>query len=191
MDYLSMIQNRHMQQKRLRQFCYFVHKCLLAEQYLENGNILDSYTQLSAGLTHWAQMSLLENNVRNQELIWNTIQKINPSLYKLQEQLIASPETLEQRIQLVLIAYEFSVSDLIKTNCDILFGLFKKYKRPLDLREIQVLADLMDVYEELELLLRKLIKRGYLSEIILLSDIDQVGKVERRYALRAENFSSK
>ena len=95
------------EQKQLEEFAGFLKSYLQAKQNLAAGNLLDAYRYVLISLQHWAHIALIEEGCRPELTVWKQLKRVHPGIYKLYEELTVSPETLEQRIQLVMLGSNF------------------------------------------------------------------------------------
>ncbi|MFB9326466.1 nucleotidyltransferase-like protein [Paenibacillus aurantiacus] len=154
--------------KQIVEFGCFMRKYYQAKQELQDDNLLDSYSNVLAALHHWAHIVLIEAGIHPELTVWKQTRRFNPGIYKLYEQLINSNETLEQRIQLVLLACEFSIMSLMKSCCKMLFDVMAEREEPWSMMELQLHPSLDGLQLDLSLLIQKLVKRGYIDEVAVI-----------------------
>jgi len=166
------------EQKLLSEFSKFVLSYMSAKRDLQNGQILDAYSHVLTSLHHWAHIALVEQGILPELAVWEQMHSVNPGIYKLFEELTTSPETLEQRVQLVVLACEFSMQTKMQTSCALLIHMLGSRKEPWSVAELQQDSRLQGLPLDLPLLLQKLIHRGLAKEV--------VKKVPGRRALNQE-----
>lgn len=153
------------EQKLLFEFSGFIMTYLQAKQDLQSGQVLDAYSQILASLHFWAHIALVEQGILPEITVWEQMRKVNPGIYKLYEELTVSSETLEKRVQLVLLACEFSVLTKMRSSCGLLLQILESRKEPWTVAELQRDARLRGLRLELSLLLQKLVQRGLAREV--------------------------
>ncbi|QHT62883.1 hypothetical protein GXP70_24945 [Paenibacillus lycopersici] len=168
-------------QKKLVEFSGFIRTYLQAKQDLQDNNLLDAYSNILAALNHWAHIAFIEEGVHPELGIWRQMRRFNPGIYKLYEELTISPETLEQRVQLVLLACEFSVMSKMKSSCGLLFSILESREEPWSVMELQLHPMLTDLHMDLSLLLQKLVNRGYIREVAYMPTASDMEVLELRY----------
>ena len=110
------------------------------------------------------------------------MRRFNPGIYKLYEELTISPESLTKRVQLVLLACEFSVMSKMKSCCELLFSILGSREEPWSVVELQQHPLLLDLHlDDLSLLLQNLVKRGYIDEVAIVSTTGDLEALELRY----------
>lgn len=160
------------EQRLFIEFSNFLRDYLQAKEYLRQDHVLDAYSHILSALHHWARIVIIENRNHPEVTVWKQVYHINAGVYKLYEELTSSHETLEKRVELVLLACDFSVMSKMKNCCNLLFRLMES-KDTWSLQELQeylAANQLSDISNNLTLLLRKLAKRNHIQEIKKESD---------------------
>jgi hypothetical protein len=188
-SYLESLRDRLMEwsplireQKLLSEFSRFVRTYLQAKQDLKDGQILDAYSNALSSLHHWAHIALVEEGMHPELTVWEQIRRVNPGIYKLFEELTTSGETLEQRVQLILLACEFSVLNKMESSCALLIRLIDNREESWTPAELLQHPDLSGLSLDMSILLQKLVKRGCIREIAKPSHRQKRGLLELRYA---------
>lgn len=153
------------EQKLLSEFSRFVHAYKCAKRDLQHGQILDAYSHVLTALHHWAHVALVEQGMLPELSVWEQMRSVNPGIYKLFEELTTSPETLEQRVQLIVLACEFSMQTKMQTSCSLLLHLLGSREEPWTVAELQQDVRLIGLPLNLPLLLQKLMQRGLVKEV--------------------------
>ncbi|SDP11883.1 Nucleotidyltransferase-like [Paenibacillus sp. yr247] len=166
--------------KLLIEFSLFLRKYLQSKEYILDEHLLDAYNNILEALHHWARIVIIEDGYHPEITVWRQIRAINPGVYKLYEELTMSKETLKQRVQLVLLACEFSVMSKMERCCEAFIQILKESEHPLSADELQQHSQLTEVRAELPLLLNKLVKKGLIKEVAVLID-EETSEIELRY----------
>ena len=96
------------------EFSLFISKFIQSKEYLAEEHYLDAYSNILESLHHWARIVIIEENHYPELTVWRQVRLINPGVDKLYEELTLSSETLRQRVELVILACEFSVMSKMK-----------------------------------------------------------------------------
>ncbi|WP_054026806.1 nucleotidyltransferase-like protein [Bacillus sp. FJAT-28004] len=186
--YLSSVRERLLQfpdsmreQKQFAEFTGFLRTYLQAKQDLLDGHLLDAYSHVLTALHHWAHIALIEEGRHPELTVWKQLKRVHPGIYKLYEELTVSPETLEQRVQLVMLGCEFSVMSKMKTSCALLFNILSSREEPWSIAELQSQSTLNILHGDLSLVLQKLVKREYIREVAVMNEAGDIGALELRY----------
>ncbi|AKG36340.1 nucleotidyltransferase-like protein [Paenibacillus durus] len=163
------------------EFARFLHMYVKSKRYLQAGCIMDSYNCILMALYHWARMEVGEAGHYPTPAVWEQVKSLNNSVYKLYEELTISGETMDQRIQLVQLACEFSLVSKMGDCCKWFLDLLKERKGSWSIEELLELSELKYVEAELPFVLRKLASRSLIREIVSWSDAG--GGYQVRYTL--------
>jgi hypothetical protein len=168
------------EQKLLNEFSLFLRKYMQSREYLQEEHLLDAYGNLLEALHHWARIAIIEAGIHPEVTVWEQIHTINAGIYKLYEELTQSPESLLQRIQLVLLACEFSVVSKMESCCGLLLRIVSSRKEAWSVGELQAHPQLKDIHVNLSLLLHKLVNKMLLREVVH-TDHAEFAQLELRY----------
>lgn len=159
-------------QKLFIEFSLFLKTYMQAKKYVKDGHILDAYSCILESLIHWARIAIVEAGFHPEITVWQQLKKINPGIYKLFEELTENGETMEQRVQLVLLACEFHVLSKMETCCRLLLDVLGSREEPFAPNELLVHPDIQQVHVHinLALVLKKLVSRGLVREQFKLMD---------------------
>jgi hypothetical protein len=160
------------EQKLLMEFSIFLRKYLQSKEYILDEHLLDAYNNILEALHHWARIVIIEEGYHPEVTVWRQIRTINPGVYKLYEELTMSKETIKQRVQLVLLACEFSVMSKMERCCKLLVRILNDREQPWGADELQEHPELSDIKIELPLLLNKLAKKSLIKEVAVPIDDD-------------------
>jgi hypothetical protein len=166
--------------KLIIEFSKFLRRYLESKEHILEDHVLDAYNNILDALHHWARLVIIEAGIHPEVTVWSQIKSINPGVYKLYEELTLSTETLKQRVQLVLLACEFSIMNKMERSCKMLLNILSSREQAWSLQELQQYGGLADVKLELPLLLNRLVKKSLAKEIIYTLD-EQVSELEIRY----------
>lgn len=188
--YLNSVRERLLQfpnsmreQKQFTEFAGFLRTYLQAKQDLLDGNLLDAYSHVLTALHHWAHIVLIEEGRHPELTVWKQLKRVHPGIYKLYEELTVSPETLEQRVQLVMLGCEFSVMNKMKSSCSLLFDILASREEPWSIAELQSHSSINVLHVDLSLVLQKLVKREYIREVAVMPESGDTGALELRYMI--------
>lgn len=160
------------EKKLFIEFSLFLRTYLQGKDYIQQNQTLDAYSNVLDALHHWARITIIESDHHPEVMVWKQVKKINPGVYKLYEELTLSPETLEQRVELVLLACEFSVMSKMKECCKLLFRVLDSREEPWSANELKYHPELKDLHVELALVLKKLQKKSFIKEVAVVIERD-------------------
>lgn len=169
------------ERKLLLEFSSFLGSYTEAKLCLQEDHLLDGYNCILKALHHWARIVIIEHGVQPDVMVWHQVRQLNVGVYKLYEELTMSGETLKQRIELVLLAAEFSVMSKMSVCCAPLLRIIGGREQSWSADELSAHPELEGVRGRTSLLLSKLVKKGLLREETILAD-GQMCDLEIRYA---------
>ncbi|ANS75799.1 hypothetical protein AWM70_15395 [Paenibacillus yonginensis] len=152
------------EKRKFKEFARFLKFYNEAKALNQKGHFFDAYAAVVRGLQHLGRLELLERNIRAEEQIWEQLHALNTPSYKLYAEMSCSTETLEQRLQLALLAFEFSATSKMTDSCVMLLRILRSRKEPWSLQELMHKAELQEVREELPMVLRKLVYRSVVKQ---------------------------
>lgn len=175
--------NKLRDQRKLCEFSGYLETLFQAKRNLSVGNVLDAYSQILGSIHHWANLVLIEEGIHPELTVWKQLRKVHPGVYKLYEELIASPETIEQRVELVMLACEFSVMSKMKIYCKYLLDIMSEKKESWSISELQQHPQLQYIVDDISLVIQKLVQGHHLKEVAILNKDVQNNVVELQYVL--------
>ncbi|SHE14179.1 Uncharacterised protein [Chlamydia abortus] len=163
----------------LVEFSNFFTRYLMSKDYFVKNQLLDAYSCLVEALTHWAKIVIIEQNSDIYSGIWEQVKKHNAGVHKLYEELVLSDETLIQRVQLVMLACEFSIVTKMEGCCSMLLDVLSSRKEPWSALEILDHPELSDLDIDIPMLLGVLAKKTLIREVQV-----EVGEVKGEYEIK-------
>jgi hypothetical protein len=166
LEYPSSLQEH----KLFVEFTLFLKCYLKAKEYISQGHVLDAYCNVLEALVHWARITIIEQGAHPEITVWKQVYRINPGVYKLYEELTTSKETVAQRVELILLACDFSVMSKMEKCSQVLLRLLESRSEPWSYEELAQHADMAHSKPELGLLLNKLVKKLLIREVAVAKD---------------------
>jgi len=171
------------EQRKLYEFSGYVSTLYQTKKNLAEGNVLDAYSQILLSIHHWAHIVLIEEGIHPELTVWKQLRRVHPGVYKLYEELIASPETIEQRVELVMLACEFSIMSKMREYCKYLITIMDEREEPWSISELQSHPKLKHLVDNLILVVQKLVQGHHLKEIGVLSEEEEDHVIKLKYKL--------
>ncbi|MBC8079624.1 MAG: hypothetical protein H7X86_04720 [Gorillibacterium sp.] len=166
-DRLRQFPNPLKDKKRLIEFSRFNRYYLRSKMNLQENRPLDAYENVLKSLHHWARLAIIEQGKYPELNLWSQIRSINLGVYKLYEELTESPESLLQRVQLVLLACEFCIVSKLEDSSHILLQLLVSRDGAWGLEEIEAQLGLSGKVTNLSLLMNQLVKKSLVREVVV------------------------
>jgi hypothetical protein len=153
------------ERKLLGEFAAFLRKYTQGREYLHEGQVLDAYTRVLGALQHWARIVIIEGGKPAESAMWKQVHRMNAGVYKLYEELTQSRETVAQRVELLLLACEFSLLSEMEKCCALLLRIIRERSEAWSVGELQNHPDLRELRNEIPLLMRKLEQRALVKAV--------------------------
>nr|WP_237691100.1 nucleotidyltransferase-like protein [Paenibacillus caui] len=150
--------------RKFKEFAKFLKHYLEAKRLHQSRLFLDGYTAVIRALQHLGHLEVLDRGMRSEDGIWEQLHSLNTPAYKLYEEMSSSAETLEQRLELALLAFEFSATSMMSDCCLPLLHILRSRKEPWSLQELMHKGELHELKEELPLVLRMLVYRSLVKQ---------------------------
>lgn len=164
--------------RMLVEFSQFVRRYVESNNFLKQGNVFDSYSNILRGLHHWARLKIIESGQHPEVTVWNQVKQIDPEVYKMYDELIRGEESLEQKIELVLLASEYSILSELKESCELILELMGAEQQPWTFAKLASHPSIYELPIDLDVLLAKMLKRTLIEEVpIQTEDGVQIGYI--------------
>jgi hypothetical protein len=161
------------------EFTRFLRHYLEAKEYLGQGQLMDAYNSMFRALHHWARLAVIEAGEVPETVVWQQVSQIDYSIFKLYEELITTTDPLEKRIELLLLASEFSVISKMEECSRFLLDIMRTRREPWSINELLHHPEFQGVQFDLILLLEKLAQRSLLKEVPVESEYG----IEKKYSI--------
>lgn len=149
------------------EYSLFHRYYLEAKEFLQRGYALEAYQAVLNALNSWARLVAYEAKEQPEPFIWNQVKRIEPTVYKLFEELVESTESLEKRIELLLLPIEFNIMSKMKEATAHMTDILKTRNSPWTYRDLRDHSEMAMGELELSLLLDKMVKRSFIRMVPL------------------------
>jgi hypothetical protein len=126
---------------------------------------LDSFNHVVHALHHLARLAVIEKGFYPEITVWDQVKKMEPEFYKLYTELVDSKEPLEKRLELMLIASEFSLSAKTKQGCRHILSVMAQKEEAWTYAELTEHEELKEYQVDLVVLLEHLIKKELINVV--------------------------
>lgn len=168
------------EKKLLSEFALFMKSYLQSKDYLRQNYVLDAYSQILAAIHHWARITVIETGTHPEVIVWQQVQEINPGVYKLYDELTHSDETVEQRVQLLVLACEFAVVSKLKECSKLLLRILGSREGTWSVMDLYDHPELRTICVDLSPVLKKLVAKSLVEEIVVTGDAE-LAEIELQY----------
>lgn len=151
------------QKKLTIQFSKLLRRFEEGKTFFREGHFFDSYNHMMHALHHLARLSVVNQGIYSEFVVWEQVKKIDPPIYKLYQELFYSNESVEKRIELLLLATELAIQSKIEIGTQHFFQVFRKMNQPLTMTELMQIEEFSTYQVDLELLVRHLVEKRKLK----------------------------
>ncbi|WP_188456799.1 nucleotidyltransferase-like protein [Virgibacillus oceani] len=92
----------------------------------ESSQYKDAYSRIVNSLHYLARLAVIEKGYHPEVTVWNQVRQIDPEVYKLYDELIQSNEELDKRVQLMILATDFVISNRARVSAKHLLDVLKE-----------------------------------------------------------------
>lgn len=141
-----------------------VRSYMEGKTFFEQGNYLDAYYHVVNSLQYLARLAVVQKGMYPEVTVWSQVKKIDPSIYKLYEELIMSNETIDKRLELLFLASEFFLHNrTLEGSQHILEVMAQKEK--WEIQDLHEHEELKLYSTELEVYIEYLVGKGFITVI--------------------------
>lgn len=159
---LSNIHQSVKKQKQLKmtnEFSELLHYYHEAKQLFRANEWMDAYQSIHQTLVHLGNLSMIEQELNKKMPAWSQIKACDPEVYKLYHELIFGQEELEKKLELLLLAINFSIVSKTKIGTSHLLSVMEQKKR-WSIEDLLSMKEIQHYASRLKLLLDHLVEKG-------------------------------
>lgn len=97
-----------------------------AKDLYEISHYKDAYSRMIHSLHYLARLAVIEKGFHPEVTVWKQVRQIDPEVYKLYEELIQSNEEIEKRVQLMILAIDFVISNRARYSVKHLLDIMEE-----------------------------------------------------------------
>jgi hypothetical protein len=146
------------------------------------GHYLDAYNNIIHALHHLARLSVIEHGFYPEVTVWHQVKQIEPEIYKLYEELTSSEEPIHKRIELLILANEFSMSSKTELGSRHLKEIMQTRQESWSFFELMNHTEMEDYKIDLGAMIEHLIEKEYIQ--VVRHETKGKGIFHRTYSFR-------
>ncbi|WP_112179972.1 MULTISPECIES: nucleotidyltransferase-like protein [Paraliobacillus] len=166
------------------EFAKLTRNYIEAKDLLSSENDLDAYSKVLSSLHSLGRLSIIEKGYHPEVVVWNQIKRIDPQIYKLYEELINSHENVTKRVELMIIAIDFSLRSRAKISAAHLFKIMHTSKEAWSFGDLKTHPAIRAYALDLSTMIDYLLKLGLLSVELVQTKGEKV--FHRNYRVRED-----
>lgn len=143
----------------------FLRLYMESKTYQQEGQMLDAFNTIQCALQHWARITVIKAGQHPEIKVWHQVKEMNPGVYKLYEELVHGEESVDKRVQLALLAAEFSLLSSMEENTRFLIELLASRSEPWSIGELLSKIELHDLRRDLPILLGNMAERSLVCRV--------------------------
>ncbi|WP_096201649.1 nucleotidyltransferase-like protein [Bacillus sp. FJAT-45350] len=164
------------------EFAKLVRRFEDSKSFYHSGNYLDAFNSIMHALHHQARLAVIESGFYPEVTVWKQVKHIEPETYKLYHELIVGNEPIEKRVELLLIANEFTIGTKMDLGCKHIIDIMKTKEESWSINELMSHYELKDYSVDLELLIEYLVQKNKIQTT--LKETKAKGIYHRKYYCR-------
>ncbi|WP_332691410.1 nucleotidyltransferase-like protein [Halalkalibacter lacteus] len=145
------------------QFTKMLRRFEEGKTLFHNGHYFDAFSNMMHSLHHLARLSVIHHGFYPEVTVWEQVRHIEPQTYKLYQELLKSEETLEKRIELLILATELAIHSKTEIGSQHFLSLVQGSNDIFSISDWMSLNEVEDYCVDLELLIRHLVEKGFIS----------------------------
>lgn len=157
-----------------------VRRYMEGKSFFEQHHYMDAYHHAVQSLHHLARLAVIEKGILPEVTVWSQVKKIDPSIYKLYEELIMSDEAIEKRLELMFLASEFFIHNRTEYGARHILRVMSE-KEIWRIQELHEHEELKMYSVDLEMLIEFLIEKNIIKVLSIDSKNDFL--YHRRYSV--------
>ena len=159
------------------EFSKLCRSYMKAKLFFEQLNYLDASSHIVNSLHHLARLTVFEKGMHPELVVWKQVKQLDPSIYKLYDELICSKETIEKRLELLFLASEFLIHSRTKDGAAHIVDVLSQ-KEFWTIQEIHEHEELKNYSVDLEVFIEFLVEKGL---ILIVEQPTKSNQIMHRY----------
>ncbi|KGX88105.1 nucleotidyltransferase-like protein [Pontibacillus litoralis] len=157
--------------KKAIEFAKLIRSYRESKYFFDSQQYMDAFNTMIYCLHYLARLAVIEKGFHPEVTVWNQVKQIEPEIYKLQQELSSSSETLDKRVELMLLAVEFAINSRTLNCSQHLIDIMKEKDEACTYGELMVHPQIQPYYLDLGALLEHLVEK----EVIQAVQVDTKG----------------
>lgn len=167
---VEMLEKKRRENKKvclLKEFGSLINNFNDSKRLLKCDKFYDGFKHVIDAMNNWGNLVLIENNMIISEESWESVKKLDIGVYKLYEELLSSSEPIEDKIKLIHLVFENTITIKLNKYAGLLMDIFKNNK-VLSLEEVlnDKRINKFDLEQYLEPLFKEYTNRNVFKETI-------------------------
>ncbi|WNF36704.1 nucleotidyltransferase-like protein [Bacillaceae bacterium IKA-2] len=158
------------------EFTKLIHRYTEGKKLFQSGHLLDAFNSILHSLHYLARLSVIEHGFYPEVTVWKQVKRFEPEIYKLYEEMVTGEESLEKRLELLLIANNFALASKTKIGASHLLEIMRQGKEPWSIEQLLNLDEIKEYKINLVALVEYLVNKGIVDIIKVPTEKENVFK---------------
>lgn len=153
-----------------------------AKDLYETEEYKDANSKILYSLHYLARLAVIEKGYYPEVTVWSQVKQIDLEVYKLYEEFIESREEIKKRIQLMLLAMDFIISNRAKTSVKHLLEIMGTKEEPWSYVQLKTLPETSPYSLDLTAIISFMVEKGLL--VTVKEETKGIGVYHRKYVVK-------
>ncbi|WP_347861304.1 nucleotidyltransferase-like protein [Salimicrobium sp. PL1-032A] len=149
--------------KKVIEFAKLIRNYSESKDLYNSRHYLDAFSRMVRCLHYLGRLSIIEKGFHPEVTVWNQVKRIDPEIHKLYQELIESEESVDKRVELMVLALEHSISRRAENSMQHFFDVMKEKEESWTFGELKVHPDVEDYALDLSAMMEFAVKKGYVN----------------------------
>ncbi|WP_165999582.1 nucleotidyltransferase-like protein [Bacillus sp. Cs-700] len=142
------------------EFARLIRRYTEGKELFASRQYMDAYNFILHALHHLARLSVIEHGFHPEITVWNQVKQIEPEIFKLYTELLSGEDPLDKRLELLLLANDFSLSSKSKNATVHIRKVMNERSNAWTYQELMEEEQLKEYGIDLGALLEYMIEKG-------------------------------
>lgn len=147
------------------EFAKLIRRFMEGKALYQSNHYLDAYNEMMHALHHLARLAVIEQGFHPEVTLWDQVKKIDREVYKLYEQLLFGEESIEKRIELLLLASEFLISKKTVIGAQHVLSILNNNQQVWSISDLMAHKDMEDYTVDLSALIEHLVDKKLIAVV--------------------------
>ncbi|WP_404458254.1 nucleotidyltransferase-like protein [Oceanobacillus kapialis] len=153
-----------------------------AKDLYETNDYKDANSKILYSLHYLARLAVIEKGYYPEVTVWSQVRQIDLEVYKLYEEFVESREEMKKRIELLLLAMDFIISNRTESSVKHLLDIMEKREEPWSYAELKTLPETTAYTLDLTAIISFMVEKGLLT--IVKQETKGIGVYHRKYVVK-------
>lgn len=169
--------------RKIIEFGKLVKSFSEVKNFYESDQYKDASSNIVKSLHYLARLAVIEKGYYPEVTVWIQVKQIDIEVYKLYEEFFENNEEIDKRIQLMIIAMDFVISNRVAGSVNHLFNIMQT-KDVWSYSELKLSPHIKPYTLDLTAIISYLVGKGIIETVQL--ETREVGIYQRKYRFKSD-----